>query len=148
MGYNVCPCSLVNMKRTCHSPWLHSCTLGPANAEPTGPFLGFPFSGNRPRAIQKYRLKPKALPRRFGFGAAILFSDFLIVPLALGRKVELLAGEGPKLGPLVDVAGLTALRNSLDETALTVSQHLGAAVFCPAFDRPREARVDAREAIV
>ena len=35
--------------------------------------------------------------RRFGFDAAILFSDILIVPLALGRKVEFLAGEGPKL---------------------------------------------------
>jgi len=53
--------------------------------------------------------------RRFGFDAAILFSDILIVPLALGRKVEFLAGEGPKLEPLVDAAGLTALRDSLDE---------------------------------
>ena len=40
--------------------------------------------------------------RRFGFDAAILFSDILIVPLALGRKVEFLAGEGPKLDPLGD----------------------------------------------
>lgn len=53
--------------------------------------------------------------RRFGFDAAILFSDILIVPLALGRKVEFLAGEGPKLEPLVDTSGLAALRDNLDE---------------------------------
>ena len=53
--------------------------------------------------------------RRFGFDAAILFSDILIVPLALGRKVEFLTGEGPKLEPLADAAGLAALRDNLDE---------------------------------
>ena len=53
--------------------------------------------------------------RRFGFDAAILFSDILIVPLALGRKVEFLAGEGPRLEPLVDPAALAALRDRLDE---------------------------------
>jgi len=52
--------------------------------------------------------------RRFGFDAAILFSDILIVPLALGRKVEFVAGEGPKLDPL-DAAGLDRLRETVDE---------------------------------
>lgn len=43
--------------------------------------------------------------RRFGFDGAILFSDILIVPYALGQKLEFLAGEGPKLSPrLVDQA--------------------------------------------
>ncbi|MEX0342805.1 MAG: uroporphyrinogen decarboxylase [Erythrobacter sp.] len=40
---------------------------------------------------------------RFGFDGAILFSDILIVPHAIGQHLEFLAGEGPKLSPpLVD----------------------------------------------
>ena len=42
---------------------------------------------------------------RFGFDGAILFSDILIVPHALGQHLEFLAGEGPKLSPrLLDAA--------------------------------------------
>ena len=42
---------------------------------------------------------------RYGFDGAILFSDILIVPYALGQKLEFLAGEGPRLSPpLVDAA--------------------------------------------
>ncbi|HET7850945.1 MAG TPA: uroporphyrinogen decarboxylase [Pseudolabrys sp.] len=52
--------------------------------------------------------------KRFGFDAAILFSDILIVPLALGRKVEFIAGEGPRLEPLPDVAALKTLRGEID----------------------------------
>jgi uroporphyrinogen decarboxylase len=41
--------------------------------------------------------------RRFGFDGAILFSDILVIPHALGQTLEFLAGEGPKLSPrLVD----------------------------------------------
>ncbi|MGZ3269038.1 MAG: uroporphyrinogen decarboxylase [Croceibacterium sp.] len=47
--------------------------------------------------------------RRFGFDGAILFSDILIVPYAMGQHLAFLAGEGPQLSPrLVDTA-LTAL---------------------------------------
>lgn len=43
--------------------------------------------------------------RRFGFDGAILFSDILIVPYAMGQDLEFLAGEGPQLSPrLVDTA--------------------------------------------
>jgi uroporphyrinogen decarboxylase len=37
--------------------------------------------------------------RRFGFDGAILFSDILVIPHALGQTLEFLAGEGPKLSP-------------------------------------------------
>ena len=38
--------------------------------------------------------------RRFGFDAAILFSDILMIPLALGQDLTFAAGEGPILGEL------------------------------------------------
>lgn len=53
---------------------------------------------------------------RFGFDGAILFSDILIVPHALGQHLEFLAGEGPKLSPkLVD--------SSLDELTRDPSRY-------------------------
>jgi uroporphyrinogen decarboxylase len=43
--------------------------------------------------------------RRFGFDGAILFSDILIVPHALGQELRFEANEGPRLSPpLVDAA--------------------------------------------
>ena len=43
--------------------------------------------------------------RRFGLDGAILFSDILIVPYAMGQDLEFLLGEGPRLSPrLVDTA--------------------------------------------
>ena len=38
--------------------------------------------------------------RRFDFDAAIIFSDILVIPYALGRAVRFEAGEGPRLDPL------------------------------------------------
>ena len=38
--------------------------------------------------------------RRFNFDAAIIFSDILVIPHALGRSVQFEAGEGPRLEPL------------------------------------------------
>jgi uroporphyrinogen decarboxylase len=38
--------------------------------------------------------------RRFGFSAAIVFADILLIPGALGQDVRFEAGEGPKLGAL------------------------------------------------
>ena len=43
--------------------------------------------------------------RRYGLDGAILFSDILIVPYAMGQDLEFLVGEGPRLSPrLVDTA--------------------------------------------
>ena len=47
--------------------------------------------------------------RRYGFDAAILFSDILVVPDALGQKVSFVEGEGPRLDPIRDVNGLRRL---------------------------------------
>ena len=47
--------------------------------------------------------------RRFGFDGAILFSDILIVPYAMGQDLAFLAGEGPRLSPRLIDAALDAL---------------------------------------
>jgi len=41
--------------------------------------------------------------RRFGLDAAIIFSDILVVPHALGQPLSFAEGEGPRLEPLEDV---------------------------------------------
>jgi uroporphyrinogen decarboxylase len=52
--------------------------------------------------------------RRFGFDAAILFSDILVVPDALGQPVRFEEGEGPRLDPLDSPKDFSRLRTSLD----------------------------------
>ena len=47
--------------------------------------------------------------RRFGFDAAILFSDILVVPHALGQKVWFEEGVGPRLEAIEAPAGLARL---------------------------------------
>jgi uroporphyrinogen decarboxylase len=47
--------------------------------------------------------------RRYGFDAAILFSDILILPWALGHGLEFREGEGPVLPKLRGAAGVAAL---------------------------------------
>jgi uroporphyrinogen decarboxylase len=42
--------------------------------------------------------------RRYGFDAAILFSDILILPMALGQGLRFAEGEGPRLPPLESLA--------------------------------------------
>lgn len=66
-------------------------------------FLDFCF---RPELAVEATLQPI---RRYGLDAAILFSDILTVPWALGQKVEFLEGEGPKLEPIRSAADLGRL---------------------------------------
>ncbi len=62
-----------------------------------GGFLALVYD---PQAAAEITLQPI---RRFGFDGAILFSDILIVPYAMGQDLEFLLGEGPRLSPrLVD----------------------------------------------
>ena len=56
--------------------------------------------------------------RRFGFDAAILFSDILVVPHAFGQRVSFVEGEGPRLDPLNDPAALQTLRPAIDHAVL------------------------------
>ena len=59
-------------------------------------FLGFCYT---PQMATEAVLQPL---RRFELDAAILFSDILVVPDALGHKVWFVEGEGPRLTPLLD----------------------------------------------
>jgi uroporphyrinogen decarboxylase len=69
----------------------------------TRSFLDFCYT---PEKAAEVTLQPI---RRFGFDAAILFSDILVIPDALGRKVEFLEGEGPRLEPIENAAAVAAL---------------------------------------
>jgi uroporphyrinogen decarboxylase len=55
--------------------------------------------------------------RRFGFDGAILFSDILIVPYALGQDLRFEAGEGPRLSPPLVDASLAALARAPERLA-------------------------------
>jgi uroporphyrinogen decarboxylase len=59
-----------------------------------------------PALAEEVTLQPL---RRFGFDAAILFSDILLLPWALGQDLHYAEGEGPLLAPIRDAAGLAAL---------------------------------------
>lgn len=55
--------------------------------------------------------------RRFGFDGAILFSDILIVPHALGQDLRFEAGEGPRLSPPLVDSTLAALEAAPERLA-------------------------------
>jgi len=80
--------------------------------EKAGDFLTLCFT---PELAAEVTLQPV---RRFGFDAAILFSDILVIPHALGQLVRFTAGEGPQLNPITDRQTLTRLKLELDHSVL------------------------------
>jgi uroporphyrinogen decarboxylase len=68
--------------------------------------------------------------RRFGFDGAILFSDILVVPHALGQNLWFEAGEGPRLAPTLVDNSLSSLQaaterlNPIYDTVAKVSAAL------------------------
>jgi len=65
--------------------------------------------------------------QKFGFDAAIIFSDILMVPWALDRNVRFVTGEGPKLDPMVTgseitEAGVATMGSRLGPVAEAISK--------------------------
>src|SRR5262245_55888539 len=83
-----------------------------ATREKAGGFLDLVFN---PELAAEVTLQPI---RRFGFDAAILFSDILLVPHALGKAVSFAAGEGPLLEPVRDRTDFERLTSHIDHDAL------------------------------
>jgi uroporphyrinogen decarboxylase len=52
--------------------------------------------------------------RRYGFDAAILFADILLLPQAMGADLWFETGEGPRLSTITDMAGVRALKPAGD----------------------------------
>jgi uroporphyrinogen decarboxylase len=80
--------------------------------EKTKSFLDLCFN---PKLAAEVTLQPI---RRFGFDAAILFSDILVVPHALGQHVMFEAGEGPQLDALKEPSAIERLRPEIDHAQL------------------------------
>lgn len=73
-----------------------------------GSFLDLCFN---PELAAEVTLQPI---RRFGFDAAIIFSDILVIPHALGRSVRFEVGEGPRLERLDDPTKVATLAARAD----------------------------------
>jgi uroporphyrinogen decarboxylase len=71
--------------------------------ETKGGFLALALD---PDAAAEVTLQPV---RRFGFDGAILFSDILMIPYALGQDLRFEAGEGPRLSPPLAESALASL---------------------------------------
>lgn len=83
-----------------------------ATRQTAGSFLDLCFN---PELAAEVTLQPI---RRFGFDGAILFSDILVIPYALGRKVDFVAGEGPKLEPIEVPQSVQDIRREVDHGLL------------------------------
>ena len=80
--------------------------------EKTNSFLDLCFN---PKLAAEVTLQPI---RRFGFDAAILFSDILVIPHALGQHVTFETGEGPRLDALKEPSAIKRLRPEIDHAKL------------------------------
>ena len=67
-----------------------------------------------PAAAAEVTIQPL---RRFAFDGAILFSDILIVPYAIGQNLWFETGEGPRLAPKMTETGLDSLEPRLERLA-------------------------------
>ncbi len=83
-----------------------------ATREKAGSFLDLCYN---PVLAEEVTLQPI---RRYGFDAAILFSDILVVPHGLGQKVWFEEGIGPLLDPVTSEAGLVELKPELQRKRL------------------------------
>src|SRR6056297_3579889 len=65
--------------------------------------------------------------RRFGFDAAILFADILLVPQALGADLRFEVGEGPRLSTIASDADMDALKpaEAVHETLSPIYETVG-----------------------
>jgi uroporphyrinogen decarboxylase len=80
--------------------------------EKAGSFLNLCFT---PELTAEVTLQPV---RRFNLDAAILFSDILVVPHALGQTVSFVTGEGPRLAPVISSDNIAHFAKQLDLDAL------------------------------
>ena len=64
--------------------------------------------------------------RRYGFDAAILFADILLLPQALGADLWFETGEGPRLSTITSMAGVQALKpkDAIHDTLAPIYQTL------------------------
>jgi len=79
-----------------------------ATREKAGDFLSLCFT---PDLATEVTLQPI---RRFGFDAAIVFADILLVPQALGADLWFAPGEGPRLSTITSPADLAKLKGAQD----------------------------------
>ena len=72
---------------------------------------GFLDMAYNPEAAAEITLQPL---RRFAFDGAILFSDILVVPHAMGMDLTFVAGEGPRLSPPLSGARIRDLKPEIE----------------------------------
>ncbi|MFD3191478.1 uroporphyrinogen decarboxylase [Sedimentitalea sp. HM32M-2] len=79
-----------------------------ATREQAGDFLSLCYNSDLAAEVT---LQPI---RRYGFDAAILFADILLVPQALGADLWFVTGEGPRLSTITTQAEFDALKPAAD----------------------------------